>query len=43
MDTLVATARENLQIILDIGEQMLSSGAEIGRVEDSIERMCRND
>lgn len=41
MDTLVATARENLQIILDIGEQMLSSGAEIGRVEDSIERMCR--
>lgn len=41
MDTRAATARENLQIILDIGEQMLSSGAEIGRVEDSIERMCR--
>ena len=29
-----------LSCILDIGEQMLLSGAEVHRVEDSIERMC---
>ena len=26
--------------ILDIGESMLESGAEVARVEDSVERMC---
>lgn len=34
-------ARKDLHIALDIGAQMLSSGAEIERVEDSIERLCR--
>ena len=29
-----------LQAILDIGQAMLESGAEINRVEDSVERMC---
>lgn len=29
-----------LQAILDIAEEMLVCGAEVGRVEDSIERMC---
>lgn len=33
--------RKVLQTILDIGAQMLSSGAEISRVEESIERMGR--
>lgn len=32
---------ELLTCALDIGEQMLMSGAEIARVEDSIERICR--
>ncbi len=32
--------KELLRCTLDIGEQMLMSGAEIYRVEDSIERMC---
>lgn len=31
-----------LKAILDIGEQMINSGAEIGRVEDSMYRMCRS-
>ena len=29
-----------LQAILDIAEEMLVCGAEVERVEDSIERMC---
>ena len=29
-----------LQVILDIAEEMLICGAEVERVEDSIERMC---
>ena len=29
-----------LQAILDIAEEMLICGAEVERVEDSIERMC---
>ena len=29
-----------LQAILDIAEEMLVCGAEVDRVEDSIERMC---
>ena len=29
-----------LQTILDIGEEMVVAGAEIHRVEDSVERMC---
>lgn len=32
---------ELLTCALDIGEQMLTSGAEVARVEDSIERICR--
>lgn len=32
---------ELLSYILDIGEQMLVSGAEVNRVEDSISRMCK--
>lgn len=31
-----------LQAILDIGEEMLVSGAEVSRVEDSITRMCES-
>lgn len=31
-----------LKVILDIGEQMINSGAEIGRVEDSMYRLCRS-
>ena len=31
-----------LKTILDIGEQMINSGAEIGRVEDSMYRLCRS-
>ena len=30
-----------LNRILDIGEQMLISGAEISRVEDTVTRLCR--
>lgn len=30
-----------LQSILDIGEEMIVSGAEVSRVEDAINRMCR--
>lgn len=41
MDTEVKKSRQALQTVLDIGAQMLSSGAEISRVEDSIIRMCR--
>jgi uncharacterized membrane protein YjjP (DUF1212 family) len=33
--------KELLSLVLDIGEQMLVSGAEINRVEDSIDRICR--
>ena len=32
--------KEALNCVMDIGEQMLICGAEIHRVEDSIERMC---
>ena len=31
---------ELLTCIMDIGEQMLICGAEVHRVEDSIQRMC---
>lgn len=31
-----------LKVILDIGEEMIRSGAEIGRVEDSMYRLCRS-
>ena len=30
-----------LHCVMDIGEQMLCSGAEVHRVEESVERMCR--
>lgn len=33
--------KQALCCIMDIGEQMLVSGAEVHRVEESIERMCR--
>ena len=33
-------ANEYLYQILDIGQYMLQSGAEVSRVEDSIKRMC---
>ncbi|MDD3164973.1 MAG: threonine/serine exporter family protein [Oscillospiraceae bacterium] len=33
--------QEALRQAMDIGEQMLISGAEIGRVEDSVERICK--
>lgn len=33
--------KELLSYILDIGEQMLVSGAEVNRVEDSISRICK--
>lgn len=33
--------REFLCIVMDIGEQMLISGAEVSRVEDSISRICK--
>lgn len=31
---------ESLSLVMDIGEQMLICGAEVHRVEDSVERMC---
>ena len=34
--------KQILKVILDIGEQMINSGAEIGRVEDSMYRLCRS-
>ena len=34
--------RKILELILDIGEEMLNSGAEIDRVEDSLYRLCRS-
>ncbi len=33
--------KELLSCALDIGEQMLVSGAEVNRVEDSISRICK--
>ena len=33
--------KERLNCVMDIGEQMLFSGAEVHRVEDSVGRMCR--
>ena len=33
-------ANEYLYVALDIGQQMLQSGAEVSRVEDSIKRLC---
>lgn len=41
MEAEVRESRKALQTALNIGAQMLSSGAEISRVEDSIVRMCR--
>ena len=41
MEAEVRDSRKALQTALNIGAQMLSSGAEISRVEDSIIRMCR--
>ena len=40
MEAEVRESRKALQAALNIGAQMLSSGAEISRVEDSIIRMC---
>ena len=34
--------KQILKVILDIGEQMINSGAEITRVEDSLYRLCRS-
>jgi uncharacterized membrane protein YjjP (DUF1212 family) len=34
--------KQILKGILDIGEEMVNSGAEIGRVEDSMYRLCRS-
>ena len=34
--------KQILKVILDIGEGMINSGAEIGRVEDSMYRLCRS-
>ena len=34
--------KQILKVILDIGEQMINSGAEISRVEDSMYRLCRS-
>ena len=31
-----------LDLVMDIGEQMLISGAEVHRVEESIKRMCNS-
>ena len=33
--------KEILNTVCDIGEQMLRSGAEVHRVEDSVQRMCK--
>ena len=38
----VVDYKQILKVILDIGEQMINSGAEIGRVEDSMYRLCRS-
>lgn len=37
----IREANEFLYMALDIGEQMLVSGAEVSRVEDSIQRICK--
>lgn len=37
----IREANEFLYMALDIGEQMLKSGAEVSRVEDSIQRICK--
>lgn len=39
--TTIREANEFLYMALDIGEQMLISGAEVSRVEDSIQRICK--
>ena len=39
---IVVDYKQILKVILDIGEQMINSGAEIGRVEDSMYRLCRS-
>ena len=36
----LSLANEVLCYAINIGEQMLISGAEVGRVEDSIRRIC---
>ena len=38
----VVDYKQILKVILDIGEQMINSGAEILRVEDSMYRLCRS-
>lgn len=42
MNSNVEYAKEALQVVLKIASGMLSSGAEIERVEDSVERMCQS-
>lgn len=42
MNSNVDYAKEVLQVVLEIASGMLSSGAEIERVEDSVERMCKS-
>ena len=39
---LLVDYKQILKVILDIGEQMINSGAEITRVEDSLYRLCRS-
>ncbi len=41
METGISKAKKRLHLALDIGAQMLASGAEIERVEDSLERICK--
>lgn len=42
MNVNVEYAKAVLQVVLEIAAGMLSAGAEIERVEDSVERMCRS-
>ena len=39
---IIVDYKQILKVILDIGEQMINSGAEIGRVENSMYRLCRS-
>ena len=39
---IIVDYKQILKVILDIGEQMINSGAEISRVEDSMYRLCRS-
>ena len=39
---IIVDYKQILKVILDIGEEMINSGAEISRVEDSMYRLCRS-